>query len=116
MLKNDNGIVEISKSLWSDQSTKNWKAFAAVLKTCIKSDAVMYYRIIDSNKAGKKDGSNTCAELLDTKERLIAKVPLLVVDKGKTADALVYLKGLSDIKEKEKERIMKQKLQALGYM
>jgi hypothetical protein len=111
----DISINEISKSLWSDQSAKNWKTFAAVLKGCIKSERIKYYRVVDAAKAEKKV-AKSCAELLDQKERAVAKVPLIVVDKGRTADAMIYLKGLSDIKEKEKERIMKQKLQALGYM
>lgn len=111
-------IGKMSDALWESPSKENWERFSKVLKSSIKSGSIKYYRAV--SKGGKpadgKDIKGSCAELLDQKERLVVKVPMFMISKGKTTDATAYLKGLSDIREKEKEYLMQQKLKALGYM
>jgi hypothetical protein len=113
MKENRNSMKEASDALWSSPSRDNWVKFSKILKSGIKSNTAKYYRITPEEG---KDIKKSCAEILDPKEKTVAKVPGFVVSNGKAADARAYLKGLTDIREKEKEYLMQRKLKALGYM
>ena len=111
-------IKKISDALWKDPSKENWEQFSKAVKSGVKSGSLKYYRAVSKNgkPANGLDIKGMCAEILDPKERMVAKVPMFMVSNGKMTDASSYLTGLSDIWEKEKEELMRQKLQALGYM
>jgi cytochrome c556 len=111
-------ISKLSDALWENPSKENWANFSKALKSGIKSGSVKYYRAV--SKGGKpfdgRDLKGSCAEILDQNEKIVTKVPMFMVSNGKTTDVMDYLKVLSDIREKEKEYLMQQKLKALGYM
>jgi hypothetical protein len=117
-MQNVEDIRKISDALWKDSSKENWEKFSKALKAGIKSESVKYYRAVSKNgkPSNGRDIKSMCVEILDLKEKLVAKVPMVMINDGKTIDATAYLKGLSDLQEKEKEELMRQKLSALGYM
>ena len=107
-----------SDALWDSPSKENWEKFSKALKSSIKAGSLKYYRAVskDGKSVDERDLKDSCAELLDQREKLVLKVPMFVVGGGKPTSAKDYLKGLVDIREKEKEELMRQKLSALGYM
>ena len=103
---------ELTAALWKQPSKENWEKFSKMLKSGIKSNKIKYYRVVSKGKSIKE----SCAELLDPDEKPVTKVPMFIISNGKAMDAAMYLSGLSNIQDKEKERLMQQKLRALGYM
>jgi hypothetical protein len=91
-MANDTPIKEVAKTLWKEQSDENWKLFASALK----KSSVKRYRII--YEPGKlktlQDLRKSFAALYDSKSKLVTKVPIFRMDKGRMLGSTIYLKDL----------------------
>ena len=92
-MQNNSKLQDAAKSLWSEQSEKNWKAFGAALK----NSNVRYYRIIFANEGHlnkMQDLTKSFAELYDARYKLVTKVPIFKSEKNRIRGATIYLSGL----------------------
>jgi hypothetical protein len=94
------GISEIADTLWKEPSEANWKRFAKALP----KSGIVYYRAVYQN-GGKlnraQDLTKSYVELYDSKEKLVAKVPIFKRDGGKITGATYYMKGLLTVNRPE---------------
>ncbi len=90
-----NELSRIADLLWKDQSEKNWDALAANMK----KGGAKYYRVFfEQGKLEKQDDlRKSYAELYDSKEKPIAKVPIFKTEGKKVEGATIYLKGLLNV-------------------
>lgn len=89
--KQDNVLTESSKELWRNPSKGNWEEFSKHLK-----GKAMYYKVIFEHGKIKKneDITRSFVEILDSKSKVICKVPLFMRDGKNLRGATMYLKGL----------------------
>ncbi|MEM3839293.1 MAG: hypothetical protein QXF01_01800 [Candidatus Micrarchaeaceae archaeon] len=90
-MANDN-FREVAAKLLEDPSEKNWKEFSSALK---RSKAKFYNIVFAKGKLSKKDDLREAfAEIYDSKERLLAKVPIFMKKGGGIEGTTIYLRGL----------------------
>ena len=85
-------LKNISEELWKNQSKENWEKFRNILK---KSNAVYYKIFFEAGKIStEQDLRKSYAELFDSKEKQLSKIPIFM-NNGKTVSgATIYLVGL----------------------
>ncbi|MGC8567939.1 MAG: hypothetical protein ACP5RP_01025 [Candidatus Micrarchaeia archaeon] len=88
-------IDKEAEKLWKDSSMENWEEFKKLLK---KSKAA-YYKVVYTTKNLKKveDLTKSFAEIYDSNEKLMTKVPIIIKNGKNVEGALIYLKGLKSL-------------------
>ncbi len=85
-------IQDIVDALWKDQSEGHWKAFVKALPR----SGLKYYKVVYPN--GKlqraQDLRKAYAQLYDSKQRPIVKIPIFEKKSGTVVGATYYMNGL----------------------
>ncbi|MDE1860335.1 MAG: hypothetical protein KGH72_01310 [Candidatus Micrarchaeota archaeon] len=85
----------LAEALWKNPTTKGWEAFSGSLA----KGGIKYYKIFyeKGKLANKEDLRYSYAELYDSKEKAVCKVPIFRKDGAKIKGATIYLSGLLNI-------------------
>jgi len=87
-------LKDIADLLWKDPNDENWSKFREIL---LKSNA-KYYRVVYIKELKNKDNlKDSYAELYDSKQKLLAKIPIYKKTKSGIEGATYYLRGLYNI-------------------
>jgi hypothetical protein len=82
----------IVDALWKEQSEEHWKAFVKVLPR----SGLRYYKVVYPR--GKlqraQDLTKAYAQLYDSRQKPIVKIPIFERKGGKVVGATYYMKGL----------------------
>ena len=85
----------ILEQLNKEQSEKNWDKFAKELP---KSKAKQYRVVYQKGNIAKSDDLlDSYAELFDSKDKMLGKVPIFLREGKKVRGATIYLKRLSNL-------------------
>ncbi|MDE1768100.1 MAG: hypothetical protein KGH64_00425 [Candidatus Micrarchaeota archaeon] len=89
------GIKDIMGALNKEQSKANWEKFGKA----VKSSGLKYYHIeFDKSKVNElEDLRKAHADLYDSKEKLVYKIPIIMENGKKIRGATIYLKGLLNL-------------------
>ncbi len=95
MAKRTPKIEKAVAALWKKPSEENWKAFAKAMPR----SGLRYYRVFYGGDKLKRaqDLKKYYAELYDTKQRLVTKIPIYKTANEKISGATYYMKGLLTI-------------------
>ncbi len=85
----------IAEELWKSPTGSNWEKFSKVLP----KSGLKYYRVVYQKKKLQKaeDLTKSYAELYDSKQKLVVKIPIFERKGAKAVGATHYLKGLLTI-------------------
>ncbi len=87
-------------ALWKEPGKGNWERFAKALP----KSGLMYYRVVYEN-GGKlnraQDLTKSYAELYDSKQKVVIKIPIFEKEGRKITGATYYMKGLRTINRPE---------------
>ncbi|MDE1851659.1 MAG: hypothetical protein KGH69_03155 [Candidatus Micrarchaeota archaeon] len=85
-------MTKISEALWKDPSNANWKRLGSALP----KSGIKYYKVFyQQGKVSKtEDLRDAYVELYDSKEKLVAKVPVYEKKAKGIRGATIYLVGL----------------------
>ncbi len=89
------GISEEAATLSSKPTRANWERFARSLR---ESKAAFYsIRYSGGKISSKEDLRDAYAQIYDSKEKPIARVPVVIEDGKRIKGATIYLKGLLNL-------------------
>ncbi len=83
---------ELSESLWKKPTKENWE----VMKKYLVKSTAKYYKVkFEKGKINKEqDLTKSYAEIFDSKEKILGKIPIFMKDGKGVQGATIYLVGL----------------------
>ncbi len=83
---------ELSENLWKKPTKENWE----MMEKYLKKSTAKYYKIkFEKGKINKEqDLTKSYAEIFDSKEKMLGKIPIFLNEGKKVVGATIYLVGL----------------------